>query len=544
MYRGEILRFAQDDAIFVILSEAKDLSHKNKEFAGMAASNYLLAIDQGTTGSTALIIEINAKQEMTIVGKATVDFPQHFPKVGWVEHDLNEIWQSVRGAIQQAMTQAAERGFVAKQLAAIGITNQRETLCVFERKSGRPLHKAIVWQCKRSTDICAQLKATGAEAMVRPKTGLVIDPYFSATKITWLMQSVPEVAKQVKNGSAVFGTIDTYLLHRITNGDVYATEASNASRSMLYDFNTGTYDADLLKLFQVPSSDVLPPVQDSAGMFGKTRGLDFLPDGIPVCGILGDQQAALAGQACFEVGEAKCTYGTGAFLLMNIGSKPHFSQHGLLTTVAWQLKGERTFAFEGAAFIAGAAVQFLRDQLQLVASAPATEAVARPVRAAPDVYFVPALSGLGVPYWNPRAQGAILGLTRDTSKAQIVRATLEGMAFQVCDLISAINKDVTSGLNVLRVDGGAVANNLLLEVQAAFAGVPVERPANLETTGFGAAMMAGLGVGLFASTKDLRNVRLLDKVFNPPSGEAAAVVDECRRGWQRAIKAVEMFAAR
>lgn len=505
----------------------------------MAGADYLLAIDQGTTGSTALVIEVKGGQETAIVGKATVDFPQHFPKAGWVEHDLNEIWHSVGEACKKAMAAAETRGFKVAQLAGIGITNQRETTCVFDRKTSKPLHNAVVWQCKRSASICQDLKAQGAEASVRQKTGLVIDPYFSGTKITWFMQNVPAVAKQLAAGTAVVGTIDTYLLHRMTGGAVFATEASNASRTMLYNFNTGKFDSELLKLLQVPSIDVLPEVKDSAGAFGKTKGLDFLPDGIPISGILGDQQAALAGQTCFNVGEAKCTYGTGAFLLMNIGDKPIMSKHGLLTTVAWQLQGKRTFAFEGAAFIAGAAVQFLRDQLKLIASAPSTEEMARGAKAAPDVYFVPALSGLGVPYWNPHARGAIMGLTRDTTKEQVVRATLEGMAFQVCDLINAINKDVASAMKVLRVDGGAVANNLLLEVQAQFANLPVERPKNLETTGFGAGMMAGLGVGIFSSTAVLQKARAVDKTFDP---KKVSDVQKCHDGWARAVRAVQVFA--
>ncbi len=505
---------------------------------------FLLAIDQGTTGSTALVVSVEGTQSR-VVGRATVDFPQHFPKTGWVEHDLEEIWRSVESAVTQA-TQAAvvtAPGFAAAKIAAIGVTNQRETLCVFERATGKPLHRAIVWQDKRSADICARLKREGAEARVRAKTGLVLDPYFSGTKITWLMENAPDVASALKGGRGVVGTIDTFLMARLSGNQVFATEASNASRTLLYDIEAGAWDSELLDLLGVPSASVLPEVKDSAGIFGKTMGLGFLPDGIPIAGVLGDQQAALAGQACYDVGEAKCTYGTGAFLLLNLGTKPLASRAGLLTTVAWQLKGQRSYAFEGSAFIAGAAVQFLRDQLGLIAKASDTEALVKGATAAPEVYFVPALSGLGAPYWDPKAQGAIMGLTRGTTRGQIVRATLEGIAFQVSDLIQAMRQDYSGSVTALRVDGGAAANDVLMQAQADYSGVAVDRPANIETTAFGAAMFAGLGAGNFANLDELRGVRKTDKLFTPVK-DAGSVgrIEAHLAGWKRAVQAVRTFA--
>ncbi len=507
--------------------------------------NFLLAIDQGTTGSTVLVIDAKNPKDLKILGRATVDFKQYYPKPGWVEHDLDEIWFSVRKACQQAMAQAETQGanFSAQGIAAIGITNQRETLCTFERKSGKALAPAIVWQCRRSTELCAGWRQAGLEKNIQAKTGLVLDPYFSGSKMTWLMRENPSVAKSIREGKAVWGTIDTFLLFRLTSGDVFATEPSNASRTLLFDIHKGQYADDLLKLFEIPSASNLPEVRDSAQIFGTTRGLDFLPDGIPIAGILGDQQAALAGQACFQPGEAKCTYGTGAFLLVNAGSHGVTSKAGMLTTIAWSLGGKRTYALEGSAFIAGAAVQFLRDQLGIIPSAQVTQAMAKDVIASPEIYFVPALAGLGAPYWNPKARGAFLGLTRGTSNAQIVRATLEGISFQVADLIRSMAKDLGKPLEILRVDGGASANDLLMEMQADFAEITVDRPRNLETTAFGAALFAGLGVGLYKSFDDLATARHSEKIFKPETNATAKTAREHKlRGWARAVRAVEVFS--
>lgn len=508
------------------------------------AKDFLLAIDQGTTGSTVLVIDAKNSQDLKIVGRATVDFKQYYPKPGWVEHDLDEIWFSVRKACQEAMTQAEAYGFAAKNIAAIGITNQRETLCTFERQTGKALAPAIVWQCRRSTELCAEWRKAGLEKSVQEKTGLVLDPYFSGSKIAWLMRENPTVAKSVKEGKAIWGTIDTFLLFRLTSGASFATEPSNASRTLLFDIHRGQYDKDLLEVFGVPSPTNLPEVRDSAQVFGTTKGLDFLPDGIPISGILGDQQAALAGQACFNPGEAKCTYGTGAFLLVNAGANGVASKAGMLTTVAWSLDGIRTYALEGSAFIAGAAVQFLRDQLGIIPSAQVTQAMAKDVIAAPDIYFVPALAGLGAPYWNPKARGAFLGLTRGTSNSQIVRATLEGISFQVTDLVRAMEKDLGKGIDVLRVDGGASANDLLMNMQADFSEITVDRPKNLETTALGAALFAGLGVGLYKSIVDLTTARHSEKTFKPETtAEAKQLRQQKLQGWKRAIRAVEVFSS-
>lgn len=508
----------------------------------MAGERFLLAIDQGTTGSTVLVVAVDGERS-EVIGRSTQEFPQHFPKTGWVEHDLEEIWFSVSQAARQAMQRAKLHSphFDGKKLAAIGVTNQRETLCVFDRKTARPMARAIVWQDKRSAAICTRLKAAGAEAEVRAKTGLVLDPYFSGTKMTWIMENWPDVAGKIRQGTAVMGTIDTYLIARLTGGQAFVTEASNASRTLAFDINKGAWDASLLELLQVPSASCLPEVRDSAGVFGKTLGLEFLPDGVPIAGVLGDQQAALAGQTCFDVGEAKCTYGTGAFFLLNLGAKPLVSGAGLLTTVAWQLQGVRSYAFEGSAFIAGAAVQFLRDQMQMIGTAAETGALVEGATAAPDVYMVPALSGLGAPYWNPKAQGAFLGLTRGTTRAQMVRATLEGIAFQVCDLIAAMRQDFKAPISVLRVDGGAAANDVLMQAQADYAGLTVDRPVNLETTAFGAALFAGLGVGVFSDLTQLRHVRRTARLFEPDTGGAERLAAH-RAGWKRAVRAVQVFA--
>ncbi len=504
---------------------------------------YILSIDQGTTGSTALVIDL--KDSPKIIGRSTVDFTQYYPDIGWVEHDLDEVWASVSKAIKLALDSATSKqnSFRTALISAIGITNQRETLCVYDRKTGKPLTKAIVWQCKRSRSITEQLKAEGLENEIKNKTGLVLDPYFSGSKISWLLKNRSDIAKKIADGTAVFGTIDTYLMARLSDCKTHATEASNASRTLLYNIHSGQWDSNLLKVFGLKNETSLPEVKDSAGLFGKTLNLDFLPDGIPITGVLGDQQAALAGQTCFTPGEAKCTYGTGAFLLVNQGEKPILSTSGLLTTVAWSLKGKRTFASEGSAFIAGAAIQFLRDQLKLIASAGETEDLAKGATAAPHVYFVPSLSGLGAPYWNPKAEGAFLGLTRGTTLAQCVRAALEGIAFEVADLTQAIAKDLGHPLSILRVDGGAAVNSLLLQAQADFSRLVVDRPKNLETTALGAGLFAALGAGIFKDLSEVRNARERDLLFTPESDHAGSdSITAKLNGWKRAVKAVEVFA--
>ncbi len=507
--------------------------------------HYILAIDQGTTGTTAMVLNVNQPNQVQTLGRATIDFPQHYPQPGWVEHDLDEIRASLHKAIQQACQIASSRDtlFEAKKLAAIGLTNQRETLCVFDRKTLRPLRKAIVWQCRRSAGICAQLRREGYAELVNERTGLLLDPYFSASKIRWIKENEPELMAKVSKGEAVFGTMDTFMLALLTNGRTFATEPSNASRTMLFNLAAQTWDDELLKIFGVPSRSALAEILDSAAEFGKTEDFEGLPDGIPITGILGDQQAALYGQACFKVGQSKCTYGTGAFLLVNAGPTVPKPSAGVLSTVAWRVGGQTTYALEGSVFIAGAAMQFARDQLNILDNLAESERIARGKRAAPEVYFVPALTGLGAPYWFPEARGALLGLTRGTDKGQIVRAFLEGICLQVVDLVNVINLSTPTPVSVLKVDGGASANDLLCQIQADLLSISVERPTQIETTVFGAGLIACLGAGILSQMDDLTSLRKVEKVFEPDlSVSLAKHRTEVLQGWHRAITAVKAFA--
>lgn len=494
------------------------------------AGRVVLAIDQGTTGSTAILVS----ESLEVLGKATTEFPQHYPKPAWVEHQPEEIWASVQASVARALREA---DIDAGRIAAIGITNQRETTVVWERVSSRPIHPAIVWQCRRTTEVCRLLKEAGHEAMVREKTGLVLDPYFSGTKLAWILDHVPDARARAERGELAFGTIDTYLLWRLSGGAVHATDPSNASRTLLFDLRSGDWDEALLSLFRVPAK-VLPEVRSSSEVYGVTRGLDFLPDGIPIAGIAGDQQAALFGQACFAPGEAKSTYGTGAFVLMNTGEVPIPSRHGLLTTVAWQLGRKEegrplVYALEGAVFIAGAAVQWLRDELRIIGHAREVEELARSVADTGGVTVVPAFAGLGAPHWDPEARGAILGLTRGSGRGHIARATLEGIAHQVADVVLAMAADAAFPPATLKVDGGAASNDLLMQMQADFIGAEVRRPAFLETTAFGAAFLAGLAVGFFASP-DVIGERWREQARFAPSvseGERAGR----RSSWEKAV---------
>lgn len=509
------------------------------------SDRYILSIDQGTTGTTVLILDFNKKPANQVLSRSNVEFPQYFPKAGWVEHDLNEIWASVQKASANALEEARSKDaqFHPEKIASVGITNQRETLCVWDRKTGKPLRKAIVWQCRRSTEICKHLKAENLEQQIRERTGLLADPYFSGSKIKWLMSHDHEVRSALESGRAILGTIDSWLISCLTNGNSFVTEASNASRTLLYNIHSGSWDKELCDIFSVPGLDCLPEIKDSAGEFGRTRGLGFLPDGIPINGVLGDQQAALAGQGCFEPGEGKCTYGTGAFLLLQLGTQNCLSSNGLLTTISWQLNGKKYYALEGASFIAGAAVQFMRDKLSLVETAAETEFLAADVTGAPEIYFVPALTGLGAPWWTPEARGAFFGLTRGTSKNQMIRASLEGMAFQVCDLLESMKQDSSTNLSILRVDGGASVNNLLMQVQADLANVNVERPVNTETTALGAALFAGLGAGLFSDISELLKQRETDRCYTPDPNKVAGPEREAMlSGWKNAVGAVRYFA--
>ncbi len=506
---------------------------------------FILSVDQGTTGTTVLVVDLSDQDDLKIIGRCTVNFRQYFPKADWVEHDLDEIWSSVARACEEACMEAAHQcsRFKKKNILAIGITNQRETLCVYDRKDLKVLSRAIVWQCKRSSLICEDLRNSGLEKSIREKTGLFVDPYFTGTKIKWLIENNSEIAKKLKKGTAILGTMDSFLISKFGGGRDHKTEASNASRTLLYNIHEGKWDSELVSLMGLPSIDCLAEVQDSVGVFTKTKGLEFLPDGIPITGVLGDQQAALAGQRCFSVGEAKCTYGTGAFLLLNVGKDLVFSKHKLLTTVAWQLDGRLTYALEGASFVAGAALQFLRDNLGILKNTGDSEALARTVLAAPEIIFVPALSGLGAPWWEPKVRGAFLGLTRATTKAQLVRACLEGVAFQVCDLIESMKQDYGDAIEVLRVDGGAASNSLLLEIQAQFAGLKVERPHNLETTAMGAILFAGLGVKVFSSIDKLKKSVAIHSIFEPNTSKRhVELVQEQKKAWLRAIHALKVFS--
>lgn len=504
-------------------------------------SAYFLGIDQGTTGSTALIVEVLDGGKENVLSSSTVEFSQHYPKSSYVEHDLDEIWGSVSKACIQAL-EAAELNskFSRKELTAIGISNQRETVCFYEPHSSQPLRRAIVWQCRRSSTICSRLRQQGLEAEITDKTGLCLDPYFSGTKISWVLEHEPHLAQLIREKKLWIGTIDSYLLSRLSGGRVHATEPSNASRTLMYNLDTGSWDPQLLEMLGLEDASCLAQIQDSASLFAYSQGVDFLPDGIPISGVLGDQQAALAGQACFRRGEVKCTYGTGAFVLSNTGSNRQKSQHRLLSTVAWQLDGKRSYALEGSCFVAGAAIQFLRDNLGLLESAEASEELAQAATAAPDLYFVPALTGLGAPWWNPNATGAFLGLTRATGKGQLVRAALEGIALLVNDLLACMRADMGSGLDTLRVDGGASRNNLLMQVQADLSGIEVQRPKGVELTALGAARFAGLGCGFYQDLTAIAKMTPACAVFSPQQGKTASTA-AILSGWGRAIAAVERY---
>ncbi len=485
-----------------------------------------MAIDQGTTGTTVLLVD----RDINILAKVNNEFPQHYPQPGWVEHDPEEIWACTVKTIEEAVRSA---DVDPDRIAAIGITNQRETTVVWERATGRPIHKAIVWQDRRTAPLCEKLKKRKLEPKIKSKTGLVLDAYFSSTKIAWLLDHVPGARPRATNGELAFGTIDTFLTWRLTGGKVHVTDVSNASRTLLMNLKTLAWDKDLLKIFRVPAS-ILPLIQSSSEVYGHTSGVDGLPDGIPVAGIAGDQQAALFGQACFSAGEAKCTYGTGSFLLMNTGKKLVHSKSGMLTTVAWKLNGQTSYAIEGSAFIAGAAVQWLRDGLKMLHKSSEVEGLAATVADSAGVVFVPGFVGLGAPHWRPDARGAILGMTRGTTQAHIARACLEGIAFLQHDILTAMQKDIGMKLKVLRVDGGACVNNLLMQFQSDILGVKLVRPKMIETTGLGAAFLAGLAVGLWKDEKEISSHWKEDKTFLPlmPKKQVAYHLER----WKAAVK--------
>jgi glycerol kinase len=488
---------------------------------------YVLAIDQGTTGSTVLVLD----PQLNVRGRHTEDFPQIFPQPGWVEHEPESILRSVETAISYALARA---GIEGREIAAIGITNQRETTVLWDRATGHGVHHAIVWQDRRTAQRCRELRDAGHEPLFRDRTGLVLDPYFSGTKIAWMLDHVPGLRFRAERGELAFGTIDSFLVWRLTGGQAHVTDVSNASRTLLMDLRRLEWDDELLALLGVPR-EILPEIRACSEVYGETRGFPGLPDGIPVAGMAGDQQAALFGQTCFEVGDAKCTYGTGAFLLMNTGTEPVPSRNGLVTTVGWRIgDGPVTYALEGSAFIAGAAVQWLRDGLGLIRNATEVEALARQVPDNGGVYFVPALTGLGAPHWRPDARGVVCGITRGTTAAHLARATLEGIAFQNHDVLQAMQKDLERPLASLKVDGGAAANDLLMQFQADLLGVEIVRPAMLETTALGAAFLAGLAVGVWKDLDDVRRAWREDRRFHRSMDPEA--VSTLLGGWHDAVR--------
>ncbi len=470
-------------------------------------ARYLLTIDQGTTGSRVFLYDDRGRA----VASSYKEFTQYYPKPGWVEHDPEEIYQDVLSLISSTIEKAR---ISPQDVHAIGITNQRETTVLWEKDSGRPCYKAIVWQCRRTAPRCEELKKEGLEKMFREKTGLVVDAYFSATKIEWILKNVDSVEKKAKEGKILFGTIDTYLLWKLTGGEAHKSDYTNASRTLIFNIHEKRWDEDLLKVFEIPSS-ILPEVQESASLFGKTKGIGVLPDGIPIYAMVGDQQSALYAQLCFQEGEAKNTYGTGCFLLMNTGDKAIQSKKGLLTTLACDSYGKPVYALEGAVFIAGAVIQFLRDNFQFFQEARETEAMARRVEKEDEVVFIPAFTGLGAPYWNSHVRGAIFGLTRDTTKEQIVRAALKSIAFQSYEVLKTMEEESGIKLKSLKVDGGASKNNYLMQFQSALLGVEVIRPQNVETTAQGAAYLAGIGSGFFSSPDELKEINPPERIFHP-----------------------------
>jgi len=500
----------------------------------MGRPGTVLAIDQGTTSSRALVFA----EDLSILGLAQREFAQHYPASGWVEHDPEDIWRTTLETARQALSAAR---LEARDIAALGITNQRETCVIWDRRTGRPIHRAIVWQDRRTADRCRALKAEGNEGAVTSKTGLLLDPYFSATKIAWLLEHVESARALAAAGHLAFGTIDTFLLWRLTGGKVHATDATNASRTLLYDISKGAFDEDLLRLFGVPRS-ILPEVRDCNADFGVTEP-SILGGAIPILGVAGDQQAATIGQACFTPGMVKATYGTGCFALINTGARPVASRNRLLTTVAYQLDGKRTYALEGAIFVAGAAVQWLRDGLKIIASAPESGALAAKADAGQDVYLVPAFVGLGAPYWQPEARGALFGLTRATGPGELARAALEAVCYQTRDLLEAMHSD-WSGTDraVLRVDGGMVASDWTMQFLADILNAPVERPTIGETTALGAAWLAGHKAGVWPDAQGFGRRWKLERGFTP----ALSAAERQRKyaGWQRAVRAVLGHAGR
>ena len=486
---------------------------------------YMMALDSGTTSNRCILFDRAGR----IVSVAQREFTQYFPQPGWVEHDANEIWATLLGVAVEAMQMA---GAAAADIAAIGITNQRETTIVWDKATGEPVHHAIVWQCRRTSEYCDELRARGLTARFREKTGLVLDAYFSATKLHWLLENVPGVRERAAKGELLFGTVETWLIWKLTGGRAHVTDYSNASRTMLFNINTLDWDEEILAELNIPRS-MLPKPLPTSGLFGTTD-TSLLGGEIPITGAAGDQQAALFGQTCFQPGEAKNTYGTGCFLLMNTGEKPVFSQNGLVTTIAWGLGEKVTYALEGSIFVAGAAIQWLRDEMKLIANAAESEAVAQEVTDTNGCYVVPAFTGLGAPYWDQYARGAIVGLTRGCNRAHIVRATLDSLTYQTYDVLNAMRADSGIALASLKVDGGASANNYLMQTQADVIGAPVLRPTCVESTAMGAAYLAGLAVGFWRDQAEIRKIWAVDRTFEPQLDAKSR--DARLHGWHRAVQ--------
>ena len=494
-------------------------------------AKYIMALDSGTTSNRCILFDENGQ----ICSVAQKEFVQHFPKPGWVEHDAGEIWSTQLSVAREAMNQIEA---TAEDIAAIGITNQRETTIVWDKNTGQPVYHAIVWQDRRTAEYCDSLVAKGLKESFRAKTGLVIDPYFSGTKIRWILENVEGARERAEKGELLFGTVETWLIWKLTGGKVHVTDYSNASRTMLYNIIDLKWDEEILKELNIPAC-MLPEVRPSSCVYGETTE-DLFGGSIPISGAAGDQQSALFGQTCFNPGEAKNTYGTGCFMLMNTGEKPVFSKNGLVTTIAWGLDGKVEYALEGSIFVAGSAIQWLRDQLRLVDSAPDSEYFAKKVKDTNGCYVVPAFTGLGAPHWDPYARGAILGLTRGVNKYHVIRATLDSLCYQVNDVLQAMKADSGIELAALKVDGGASANDLLMQIQSDIIQAPVHRPVCVETTAMGAAYLAGLAVGYWTSKEDVIRNWSIDKVFNPEISEE----DRNKRvaGWNKAVRCVYGWA--
>ncbi|PEF55833.1 glycerol kinase [Bacillus cereus] len=492
---------------------------------------YILSLDQGTTSSRAILF--NKKGE--IVHSAQKEFTQHFPKPGWVEHNAQEIWGSILAVIATCLSEADVK---PEQIAGIGITNQRETAVVWDKTTGKPIYNAIVWQSRQTAEICDELKEQGYSEMVREKTGLLIDAYFSGTKVKWILDNVEGAREKAENGDLLFGTIDTWLVWKLSGGKAHVTDYSNASRTLMFNIHDLQWDDELLDMLTVPKS-MLPEVRPSSEVYGETIDYHFFGQNVPIAGVAGDQQAALFGQACFGEGMAKNTYGTGCFMLMNTGEKAVASEHGLLTTIAWGIDGKVNYALEGSIFVAGSAIQWLRDGMRMFKDASESEVYANRVESTDGVYVVPAFVGLGTPYWDSEVRGAMFGVTRGTTKEHFIRATLESLAYQTKDVLCAMEADSGIELKTLRVDGGAVKNNFLMKFQSDILDVPVERPVINETTALGAAYLAGLAVGYWKNQDEIKEQWHMDKRFEPTM--EAETSEELYAGWKKAIEATKAF---